>query len=37
LRTEREEVRAKVEGLLTEIGRLESAVQGAATYAVVKE
>ena len=37
LRTEREEVRTKVEGLLTEIGRLESVVQGAATYAVAKE
>jgi len=31
LRTEREEVRTKVEGLLEEIGRLESTVQGAAT------
>ncbi len=29
LRAERDEVRARVEGLLAEIGRLEAAVQGA--------
>ena len=29
LRAERDEVRTRVEGLLTEIGRIEAAVQGA--------